>query len=142
MSEQATPEMLGMMKDFLSALAEQNPETIQLKTSGLEGPFQDALWLADGLAIPKYLKGNKGEFVHPHGEGSSHVTLSLVDAAKVIELGWAERHKLSGVGGVIPWGYVLVYAPRDEEEFGVWMNIVVASMEFVTADSSPRAPGA
>ncbi|KAF2801478.1 uncharacterized protein BDZ99DRAFT_469663 [Mytilinidion resinicola] len=140
MTEQATPEMLQKMKAFLATLANQNPEIIQLKLSSLEGPYQDALWLADGFTIPEHLKVTKGEFVHPHGEGSSHVTLSLADSAKAIALGWAERHKLSGTK-IAPWGYVLIYAPRNENEFSIWKRIVVASVRFVaTAGPAVRVP--
>ncbi|GAP88700.1 putative phospholipase carboxylesterase [Rosellinia necatrix] len=74
-----------------------------------------------------------GEVAHVHAEGSAHVCLSLVDAAAVVRRGWGERHKLSGVAGVLPWGYVLLYAPRDGEprDWDVWKGIVLAGARAV-----------
>lgn len=37
----------------------------------------------------------------------------------VIEKGWGERHPLSGVVSVLPKEYLILYAPRDEEELQV-----------------------
>lgn len=44
----------------------------------------------------------------------------------------AERHPLSGVGRLLPWSYVMVYAPRDDEEFQVWAKMAVAGCRFVS----------
>lgn len=69
-SDKATPQMLQRKKDSFAA----NPHVVQLKLSGLEGPYQKALWLADDVEVPESLsKMTKGEFAHPHGEGSTHV---------------------------------------------------------------------
>ena len=58
------------------------------------------------------------------------MTLSLADAKEVIEKGWAQRHGLSG--RLLPWGYVMVYAPRDEEEVEVLGRIFRAGIAFVS----------
>lgn len=130
-TEQVSPAMLERMDAYVASLASANPGVFQLKPSGLEGPFRDAVWLSGGLAVPAYLKGTKGEFVHVHDEGSTHAVLSLVDATRAIETGWAERHKLSGVAkDLIPWGYVLIYAPRDDGEFESWKAFVLAATRF------------
>jgi hypothetical protein len=42
----------------------------------------------------------------------------------------AERHPLSGV--LMPWGYVMLYAPRDDDELEVWKRLVVAGCRFVS----------
>ena len=123
---------------FLAAVAAANPGLVKRAPSAAEGGYHQALWLADELLAPPARKPKwagllKGEFAHPHGEGSAHFALSLTDAATLIEKGWAERHPLSGVRGVLPWGFVLVYAPRDEEEFAVWKDVVLASTRFVVA---------
>ncbi|KAI1772674.1 hypothetical protein F4818DRAFT_453472 [Hypoxylon cercidicola] len=84
-------------------------------------------------------RGSRGEFAHVHGEGSTHVTVSAADAAALVGGGWAERHRLSGVGGrraVVPFGYVLLYAPRgrDEDEFEFefefWREAVLAGARY------------
>ncbi|KAI1375366.1 hypothetical protein F4677DRAFT_135812 [Hypoxylon crocopeplum] len=140
---------------FLEALAETNSALFEFRTSKLEGPLHMALWLrmpsssfdsgdvnaADRKAKAREVqtrlgRGPAGEFAHVHGEGSTHVTLSPADAASLIARGWAERHRMSGVGGavgleMVPWGYVLVYAPRDEAEFEVWREVVLAGARYV-----------
>ena len=80
----------------------------------------------------------RGEIAHVHHEGSTHVCLSLPDAAEVVRKGWGERHRMSGVRGILPWGYVLVYAPREgkegkegESEWEVWKAVVVAAARVV-----------
>jgi hypothetical protein len=58
---------------------------------------------------------------------------------KVIESGWGQRHPLDGVrvaklvlGFTLPKEYILVYAPRTEEEIGLVMEVVKASVGFMT----------
>lgn len=82
--------------------------------------------------LPIFMRKLQGETAHIHPECSSHITLSMADAEEVVRKGWAERHRLSGVGSFLPWSYVLIYAPRDEEEFGVWKEIMKAGVRFVS----------
>lgn len=49
----------------------------------------------------------------------------------VIERGWGERHPLSGTP-VIPKEYLLIYAPRDQEELDVVERVFVASIGYMT----------
>jgi Family of unknown function (DUF5519) len=107
-----------------------------VKKSQLEnnGP---ALWLTPTIARQPWDSYAKGEIGHVHfeAEGSSHVKLSLTDAKEVIEKGWGERHGLSGksLGGkMLPWGYVMVYAPRNEEEVKVLGKIFRAGVAFMS----------
>ncbi|RYP61243.1 hypothetical protein DL769_007784 [Monosporascus sp. CRB-8-3] len=136
-SQKAAADTVGRQRAFMEALAAANPRLLRLRASVAEGGHHDALWLADGVPRPgRYLDGLRGEFAHPHGEGSAHLTLSLADAEALVERGWAERHRLSGVPAAgISWGYVLVYAPRDEREFGFWKEILLASARFVASAS-------
>lgn len=137
-TQQGGEDMRERMTAFLGALAARNPGFLTIKPSGLEGVGTPALWLdREGPAAaepPAYLRGTKGELAHVHPEASSHVTVSLADAEELVRLGWAERHRLSGVAGTgIPLGYVMVYAPRDEAELGVWKAAVRAGLLFVAA---------
>ncbi|KAL7815997.1 hypothetical protein V8C44DRAFT_323638 [Trichoderma aethiopicum] len=126
--------LVNRMNSYLGELASRRPETLAIKGSGLEAKDNSALWLV-GTPLPKYLaKSTKGEIVHVHPEASSHMILSLSDAEEAMAKGWAEFHPLSGVMGFIPLSYVMVYAPRDEEEFGVWERFVDAAVAFTTAD--------
>lgn len=41
---------------------------------------------------------------------------------------------MSGVGGkraMVPYGYVLVYAPRDDAEFEIWREVLLAGARYV-----------
>lgn len=134
-TEQAAPAMLARMEGWLAAVAAANAGAVRSAPSGLEGPFRNALFadVDDPSRLPRFLRGTGGEFVHPHDEGSMHAIFSLVDAARAIELGWAERHHFSGVGSFLPWGYLMIYAPRDDAEFEAWKTLITASVRFNAA---------
>jgi len=70
------------------------------------------------------------------------MTLSLVDAEEAVVKGWAERHPLSGVRKMLPWSYVLVYAPRDDDEYDVWTRLAVAACRFVSGGKEIKVPQA
>ncbi|KAI1105674.1 hypothetical protein F4804DRAFT_117921 [Jackrogersella minutella] len=129
-TQEGGPAVREKQEAFLHALAAANPSLIQVKPSHLEGPKFNGAWVADGITLRDDVKRLGGEFAHPHGEGSTHLVLSLVDAAKAIETGWAERHRMSGVGKLIPWGFVMIYAPRNEAELQVWKEFMVASARY------------
>lgn len=65
---------------------------------------------------------------------------------KVIEANWGERHPLDGSKFIerfikdasLPNQYVLVYAPRSEEELEVVMRIVRASIAYMTGSDDVR----
>jgi hypothetical protein len=38
--------------------------------------------------VPEFMGMAKGEIAHVHPEGSSHVTLSLVDGEEAVRVGW------------------------------------------------------
>lgn len=71
------------------------------------------------------------------------MTLSPRDAKLAIEKGWAVRHPASGEPprGVprLAAGYVLVYAPRDDNEVEVVRKLVRASAGFVAGVEEPLA---
>ncbi|PTB70233.1 hypothetical protein BBK36DRAFT_1173606 [Trichoderma citrinoviride] len=135
-TEKGDEALVNKMNSHLRDLANHRPETLAVKASGLEARDHPALWLV-GAPLPKFLaKTTKGEIVHVHPEASSHMVLSLSDAEEAIAKGWAELHPLSGVLGLIPLPYVIVYAPRDEEEFGVWTRFVDAAVAFTTAEQN------
>ncbi|KAI1373045.1 hypothetical protein F4677DRAFT_448871 [Hypoxylon crocopeplum] len=133
-SQRASADMRAAQEAFLHALAAANEALLRVMPSNLEGPLFNGLYLQKGLAVRDEIRRLNGEFAHPHGEGSTHAVLSLVDAATAIESGWAERHRMSGMGSLIPWGFVLVYAPRDEAELGIWKEFVAASARYALGD--------
>lgn len=100
----------------------------------------DAMWLLDDIARAPEAVQVKGELSHIHGEGdhSLHVVLSPSDAKEVIDAGWGQRHPFAGFtpfGGAIvnlPATYMHVYAPRNQEEIDVVMEIVRAGMRHMS----------
>jgi len=71
------------------------------------------------------------EFCHVHAQGdfSLHATLPLPLADAAERAGWAEPHFLVHTGQA-PATVVMVYAPRDDSERDVVMQLVRASYEF------------
>lgn len=90
------------MRQFLRRLVEDGNEAqrgggggplFRLGPSRLEGGYHEAVFLAEdkekGEASPPPFMGMAGrEIVHVHGEGSSHMTLSLVDGEEAVAKGW------------------------------------------------------
>jgi hypothetical protein len=83
---QGSEDMMVRMQGFLNKLATANTALLEIRPSGLEGAWHAAVFLRE--AVPEYMGMAKGEIVHVHPEGSSHVTVSLVDAEEAVEKGW------------------------------------------------------
>ena len=64
-----------------------------------------------------------------------HLTLHPVDVSIVLSAGWGERHPLAGkyIHGkkLLPSGFVMVYAPRQESQIETVMEIVKAGAWWV-----------
>jgi hypothetical protein len=75
------------------------------------------------------------EFCHAHsgGDFSLHATLPVALARAAQAAGWAEPHYLVHSGQAPPT-VVMLYAPRDEAERDVVLQLVRASYEFALAD--------
>ncbi|TID21505.1 hypothetical protein E6O75_ATG04900 [Venturia nashicola] len=75
------------------------------------------------------------EIMHAHpSDGSMHLCIHPADAALVLSQAWGERHPLSKGGWLerfVPPGFVMVYAPRNEEEVEIIMRIVKAACWWV-----------
>jgi len=69
--------------------------------------------------------------IHPY-DYSLHAILAPLDCQLVVEKGWGERHPLSGVIPILPKEYLIIYAPRDEEELQVVERVIVASIGYMT----------
>ncbi|KAG8413581.1 hypothetical protein J3458_012656 [Metarhizium acridum] len=128
----ATAEMKHQMNTYLRSLTEANKGIIQFELSVLEGPVP-AVQLKKCLDRPPYLNPTRGEMVHVHPpDGSTHLVLSLADSKAVIEKGWGQRHRLSG--GLLGWGYTLIYAPRTQADFETWKDIICAAVNYCCAE--------
>ncbi len=74
-----------------------------------------------------------GEIAHIHpSDGSMHMILSPTDASLVLKKGWGETHGLAGKALGLPASYMLIYAPRDEEDLKVISQILDASLNYMT----------
>lgn len=77
----------------------------------------------------------RGEICHAHpSDGSLHLTLHPADAKTMLEAGWGERHPLAKGGWFekfVPGGFVMIYAPRDEQELEVVMELIRAAAWWV-----------
>ncbi|KZP22935.1 hypothetical protein FIBSPDRAFT_665193, partial [Athelia psychrophila] len=110
-----------------------NPVLVEMAPSPHE-KMSDGLILHRALPSPhKVADESKREIahLHPWKDFSLHVTMAPQDCKLLIERGWGERHPLSGTR-IIPKEYLLIYAPRDEEELGVVERILVASIGYMT----------
>jgi hypothetical protein len=66
---------------------------------------------------------------HPAPDGSMHLGLPQRDVKKVIEQGWSEWHPVV-YKGWLPPNFIVVYAPRDDEEVEVIKKIVFRYYQF------------
>lgn len=68
--------------------------------------------------------------------GVRHVTLHPNDVKIVLEAGWGERHPLAGVFKrwfvpQLPAGFIMLYAPQDDDEIEVVLKVISAAAAFV-----------
>ncbi|KAK7033029.1 hypothetical protein R3P38DRAFT_2920269 [Favolaschia claudopus] len=116
-----------------------NPTLIQTTLSPHEKTVPGVIIHPDIPSPHNDAKLGLREVAHIHPiDHSMHVILSPADSKIVVDLGWAERHPLSGVSRLLPLPntYLLVYAPRDEEELDVVESILVASIGYMTGSRS------
>ncbi len=87
------------------------------------------------LLEPEYAEGPReaflagGEFAHLHSDGSLHLTLPRDLGDEVVVQGWGEVHVDAGVRRGSPI-FMMIYAPRDEDELEAVWRIFRMSYEF------------
>jgi hypothetical protein len=130
-NQRASVATFAKLRSQINELALGNPEFLIQKTSCLEkhGP---GLFAKKAKAMTRHCSG---EVCHAHpSDGSLHLTLHPADAAVVMKAGWGERHPLGGGGWLqrfVPDGFIMVYAPRDDAEIEVVMDIIKASVWWI-----------
>ena len=77
----------------------------------------------------------ENEFAHfrPVPDGSMHLGLTLKDAAYVIQQGWGELHPVAKMG-YLTHNFIMVYAPRNEEEKEIVKKIILRSYAFAKGE--------
>jgi hypothetical protein len=87
------------------------------------------------LLEPEYAEGPReaflagGEFAHLHPDGSLHLTLPRELGDEIVVQGWGEVHVDAGVRRGSPI-FMMIYAPRDEDELEAVWRIFRMSYEF------------
>lgn len=134
------------MSGLLSSVVVSNPGVLSQKVSSLEkhnsALFIDPVCLGCADNLPGPAMVSKGEIGHMHNEASLHLYFSPADAQMIIRKKWAERHRLARTQ---PWWlggkqdlfgigptFLIVYAPRDEEELEILRTLVQASARYMT----------
>ncbi|HEX6699622.1 MAG TPA: luciferase family protein [Gaiellaceae bacterium] len=72
--------------------------------------------------VPDPFRGEFGH-IHPHHDGSLHLSVPTADAKRLIELGWAEFHHVVEQG-LVPPIVIMLYGPRDDDELAVAEHVV------------------
>lgn len=122
---------------IFNRLARVNPTLVQLDTSPHERHHQ-GMMLSASITDPHPVAVRAWRevgHIHP-SDSSMHWVLSPADCALVIAKGWGERHPLSGISrhAPLPKEYLMIYAPRDDEELDVCEQIMVASIQYMSGN--------
>ena len=105
---------------------------ITKRPSAVSVPGAIAMWMDDEHTCDKcnaFMVGTEFAHFHPHPDYSMHLGLPKKDAEMIIEKGWGEWHPLIA-RGFLPPNIVMLYAPRDKEEFEVAQLILKRSYDF------------
>jgi phospholipase/carboxylesterase len=85
-----------------------------------------------------FMKAREFSHIHPAHDGSLHVTLPDDVRDEVLEKGWAEPHPLAA-RGLVPASVVMLYGPRDPEEFKIIWTLVQESHRFAGGAAGGRS---
>lgn len=108
--------------------------------SGISVEGAQALVLDDGRAgggpgtTEAFLIGREFCHAHPNDDLSFHAALPLDLAVEAERAGWVEPHFLVRTGR-LPATIVMIYAPRDEDEYKTVLQLVRSSYEFALSQA-------
>ncbi|KAL4742880.1 hypothetical protein BDV11DRAFT_150476 [Aspergillus similis] len=146
------PVMYDALASEIHRLALEHPNTLYTATSCFEKHSTGIFYrlptimtaAASSSKSPKTASSThnhritcNGEVCHSHpSDGSLHLTLHPADVKLVLERGWAQRHPLARdslwwVTKLVPPGFVMIYAPRNEDELKVVVEIIRAATWWV-----------
>ncbi len=115
---------------------------VRERPSAISVPGARALWLDRAEARgPReaFMIGREFAHLHPLPDGSLHVALPPEVAEVAIARGWAEVHPIARMG-LIPENVVMVYAPRDDAEVRVVLDLVRSALAFARGDEDELTP--
>ncbi|KAH8730800.1 hypothetical protein GQ44DRAFT_420096 [Phaeosphaeriaceae sp. PMI808] len=127
--EPITPAASVALKNMMQEFASTYAASIETRPSKTEGGTGAAIYVKpDVKTINPVASKIFYEIAHVHpAENSLHVYVSPKDARMVIEKGWGQRFPVTWLA---PPSWVMVYAPRNEEEVEVVREIVRAGVCF------------
>lgn len=124
------PHREALQAVFDKAVAD-NSDKVHYKLSYFEKHIQ-AITIRDLKHVDPVGGSSMGEIAHIHAsDGAMHMVLSPTDAITAIGAGWAQLHGLSGLDHGLPLSYVMVYAPRTEEEVEVVARLLNAAIAYM-----------
>ncbi|HEV8231657.1 MAG TPA: luciferase family protein [Thermoanaerobaculia bacterium] len=129
--------MIARLADGLFALP-----GVRERPSAISVPGARALWLdpADARGPREaFMVGREFAHLHPLPDGSLHVALPPGVASEAIERGWAEIHPVARLG-LIPDNVVMIYAPRDDAEAAIVLDLVQSALAFARGDPADLLP--
>lgn len=98
--------------------------------SGISVPGASALFLPHCPVCNErygFIRGREFAHLHPQDDGSFHMALAPDDLQRVLADGWGELHPWVPSGRVLP-NVAMVFAPRDESEMHIVLDIAAASL--------------
>lgn len=128
----AATALQNLMQEFAStAPYSSSIETRPSKTEGGTGP---AIYVKpDVKTINPVAQKIFYEVAHVHpSENSLHVYVSPLDAKLVMKRGWGQRFPVTWLA---PPSWIMVYAPRTEEEVEIVREIVRAAVCFAVGEN-------
>ncbi|KAL2865449.1 uncharacterized protein BJX67DRAFT_185804 [Aspergillus lucknowensis] len=154
MTQKAEASMYEALTTEIRRLANTHPRALYMATSCFEkhntgmfcritdpttspSPTDTNPTLHPELQSHKHRITCNGEVCHSHpSDGSLHLTLHPADVRLVLERGWGERHPLARddwwwVTRFVPPGFVMIYAPRGEDELECVLEIIRAAVWWV-----------
>ncbi|KAL5333444.1 hypothetical protein BJX70DRAFT_403553 [Aspergillus crustosus] len=152
LTQKASPAMYDALAIEVQRLALSHPKTLYTATSCFEKHSTGIFYRqpttpspASSAKSPKRPSTThnhritcNGEVCHSHpSDGSLHLTLHPADVKLVLERGWGQRHPLARdswwwVTRIVPTGFVMIYAPRNEDEVKVVGEIIRAAGGWVS----------
>ncbi|RMZ68910.1 glutamate-1-semialdehyde -aminomutase [Pyrenophora seminiperda CCB06] len=129
-TQKSGEELYSLLADRIRALTQDPQNRLIESTSCFEKH-------SSGLFATVPIMGTcGGEIMHAHpSDGSMHMVMHPADANLLIARGWAERHPLAKGGWFrqfVPREFVLVYAPRNEEEVEIIEKCIAAAVWWVS----------
>ncbi|KAL2212423.1 hypothetical protein CC79DRAFT_1364706 [Sarocladium strictum] len=126
-TQHGSTQCFEVLSQTLKKFAAANPSDFETKTSCLE-KYGLALFSKHTVVKPRA----QGEICHVHdSDHSLHLFLHPDDIKEVLDKGWGERHPMAWEWGlwkpVVGPFFVMIYAPRNENELRVVAKIIEAA---------------